>query len=198
VKYHYTLHHQTVAYRGFFSFDRYTVSYEKFSGGYIQQVQRECSCKGDIVAVLPYDPVHKTFLMVEQFRIGMMVRDEHPWNLEIVAGFMDVEGESAIDAAKRELTEETGCQSKQIFPLCQFYPGPGSSASKTYLYLAIVDIEQAKSFTGIALEGEDIRVHRLPLAEIRNQFEKQKINNATSLIAFQHFLLNQWDKKIHS
>lgn len=198
MKYQYTVHEKIAAYQGFFKFDRYTVSFEKFSGGMIEQVHRECGKKGDVVAVLPYDPIREVVILVEQFRIGMMVRGNHPWNLEIVAGFMDVDGEDERTTAQRELLEETGCTALALHPLIDYYPSPGGSASQVHVFLAEVDSSQALEFTGLEAEGEDIRVNRMPLAELRQQFEQNHINNGTAIIAFQQFFLHNWAEKLNS
>lgn len=196
MKYQYTIHHQESAYRGFFKTDRYQISFEKFGGGFIENVYRECGKKGDIVGVLPYDPVKQIFLMVEQFRVGMMVRQEHPWTLEIVAGFMDVDGETPEQTARRELFEETGCQATAIYPLIDYYPSPGGSAAKNHVFIACVDADSAQLHTGIHAEGEDIRVHQIPLATIRQQLADKTLHNATAIIAFQQFIVEAWHQRL--
>ncbi len=196
MQYQYHIENKEKAYRGFFKFDRYTLSIEKFGGGTLENVMRECSRKGDIAAVLPYDPVREEFVLIEQFRIGMLVRGKHPWTLEIVAGFVDVEGEDVPTTAKRELFEETGCTAKALHPLIDYYPSPGGSASKVHVYVAEVDASQALKHTGLTEEGEDICVHRFPLAELRDGVKTQKINNATAVIAFQQFFIDDWPEKL--
>ncbi len=196
MKYQYTIHEQDIAYRGFFKVDRYTLSFDKFTGGQIQHVIRECGKKGDIVSILPYDPKRDEFLLVEQFRVGMMVRGHHPWTLEIVAGFMDVEGESAEMTAQRELFEETGCQSKALYPLCEYYPSLGGSASKNHVFIAVVDASEALEHTGLEEEGEDIRVHRISRTDVYQKLQAGDINNATALIAFQKFFMENWAARL--
>lgn len=187
MKYQYTLHKEATAYNGFFKFNQHHVSFEKFGGGFIDNVVRECGHKGDIVGVLPYDPVRQIFLMVEQFRIGMAVRQEHPWTLEIVAGFMDIIGETPEQTARRELTEETGCTATALYPLIDYYPSPGGSATKNYVFVAEVDSSTALEHTGLIEEGEDIRVHKIPLQTMVEKLQKGEINNATAIIALQQF-----------
>lgn len=196
MRYQYTMHKKERVYEGFFKFNRHYVTFERFTGGLFENVMRECGCKGDMVSVLPYDPKRQLFLMVEQFRIGMAARQQHPWTLEIVAGFMDVVGESAEQTAKRELYEETGCTAIALYPLIDYYPSPGGSATQNHIFIATVDSAQAKKHTGIAAECEDILVHQIPLTKITKQLRQGQINNATALIAFQQFLLNAWAEKL--
>lgn len=198
MQYQYHVHDQETAYRGFFKFNRYRISFDSFGGGQIENVIRECGVKHDIVAVLPYDPVAEVFLMVEQFRIGMMVRGEHAWTHEIVAGFMDVVGETQLQTAERELFEETGCRAKSLHPMISYYPGPGGSAAKIHVFVAVVDSAEAVDHTGIAEEGEDIRVQKIPLATAKENLLNGTLDNATSLIAFQQFFMHHWLDKLHS
>ena len=144
------------------------------------------------MAVLPFDPVKQAFLLVEQFRIGLVARGVHPWNLEIVAGFMDVDGENELATAKRELLEETGCECTNIHPLISYYPGPGGSGSKIHVFVAEIDVEKAVRHTGLKEEGEDIRVHRVSVNDLQQKLAAGEIDNATSIIAFQQFFLNNW------
>ncbi len=196
MKYQYTVHEKQNTYNGFFKIDRYQVSFEKFTGGTIDNVMRECSAKGDIVSVLPYDPVKKVFLLIEQFRIGMHVRGVTPWNQEIVAGFMDIEGESPEETAKRELIEETGCSAIQLHPLIEYYPSPGGSGAKNYVFIATVDSSKAQKHTGLIEEGEDIRVEAVPLDTVEKLLKNGNIDNATAIIALQKFFLENWQEKL--
>lgn len=192
MKYQYTIHNKVVACDGFFKFDRYTVSFERFDGSMMENIDRECGKKGDIVAVLPYDPIRQEVLLVEQFRIGMVVRGVHPWTLEIVAGFMDIPGEDEITTAKRELYEETGCRARAVYPLIDYYPSPGGSAARVHIFIAEVDASEALPHTGIVEEGEDICVHRIPLAALKEKVTKNEIDNSIAIIAFQQFFGDDW------
>ncbi|MPV86836.1 NUDIX domain-containing protein [Ostreibacterium oceani] len=196
MQYQVTLHDTQPCYEGFFKIYAYTVSFDRFTGGQVQQVIRECGKKHDVVAVLPYDPVRGEFLLVEQFRIGMLVRGEHPWTLEIVAGFMDVQGEDEVRTAQRELFEETGCEAQAVYPMTEYYSGPGGSAAKIKVYLATIDATTRREFTGIIEEGEDIRVHTVSVKEMYDAVSEGRLNNATSLIAFQQFFMHDWEGKI--
>lgn len=196
MKYQYTIHDEQSAYHGFFKVDRYTVSFETFTGEMMKSIERECGKKSDVVAVIPYDTKRQEVLLIEQFRIGMMVRGVHPWTLEIVAGFMDVAGEDEMTTAKRELQEETGCQAYAMHSLIDYYPSPGGSASRVHIFIAEVDADEALLHTGMKAEGEDIRVHRVPIAELRDKITNNAIDNGTAIIAFQQFFHGGWVEKL--
>lgn len=187
MKYQFKIHQHGQCYDGFFKFFEYHVSYESFRGGMIENVRRECGKKGDVVAVLPYDSVRQQFIMVEQFRIGLLVRDLHPWNFEIVAGFMDIAGETPEQTAIRETKEETGCDVKHIEKICSYFPGAGGSASMIHLYFAEIDSSQVIEHTGNLDEGEDIRVHVMPYAKLDDMIVDERSQNATAIMALQAF-----------
>lgn len=178
------------AYRGFFKLDRYQVDFELFRGGMSGAVMRECSAtSGFVVAGLPYDPLRECFVLIEQFRIGAMVAGEHPWQLEIVAGFMDVPGESADDCMQRELEEEIGTRARALHHVQTYFPSPGGSAGQTHLYFAEVDSAQVARHTGLLEEGEDILVHCVPYTAVFEQLAQGEVKNATMLLALQAFYI---------
>lgn len=81
--------------------------------------------------------------------------------LEIVAGKLDVPGESPIECANRELEEETGFRAGSLEPLGTFYSSPGFTNERFHLFLA-TDLEQvapAPETDG----GEPIATEWLPL-----------------------------------
>ena len=60
--------------------------------------------------------------------------------LEIPAGVMDAEDESPLQAAKRELLEETGYTSENFIEVGKAYPNPATHTNLTYSFLAL-DVE---------------------------------------------------------
>ncbi len=79
----------------------------------------------------------------------LAVDDRHVWltrqprepagaaaSLEIPAGKLDVEGESLLEMAQRELSEEIGKQAAHWRELFCFFTSPGFSDERVWLYLA--------------------------------------------------------------
>jgi len=81
------------------------------------------------VVVLPVLPDGK-ILLIQQYRHAAK---QYLW--ELVAGRID-EGETAREAAERELIEETGYRAKRFEMFLEFFPTPGFLEEQMFLFLA--------------------------------------------------------------
>lgn len=178
------------AFDGFFKIDRYRLSHRLFEGGWCKELQRELFVRRDATCVLPYDPVTDQVVLLEQFRIGALDRDQSPWLLELVAGIND-EGETPETVARREGKEEADIEFGALRPICQYLVSPGGTNEKIHLYCGRVDASTAKGVHGLEHEGEDIKVHVVQAAQAFEWVANGKINNAASIIALQWLQLNR-------
>lgn len=99
-------------------------------------------------------------LLVEQYRVPLGRRC-----LELPAGLIGDDGnnEAPETAAARELEEETGYRAASLSSLGEFYSSPGMVSECFTLFRATGLI---KLSDGGGVDGEDIMVHRVPLADI--------------------------------
>jgi ADP-ribose pyrophosphatase len=99
-------------------------------------------------------------LLVDQFRMPLGRRC-----LELPAGLIgdEVAGEDVTVAAARELEEETGYRPGRIEAVGSFNSSPGMVTEGFTLMRAT---ELVKTGEGGGVDGEDITVHRVPLAEV--------------------------------
>lgn len=109
-------------------------------------------------------------IMVEQFRVPL----GRPC-IELPAGLIGdeagKEGEDPTAAANRELEEETGYRAARMEVIGEFYSSPGM-VSESFTLLRARGLE--KVGPGGGTEGEDITVHRVPLAGIATFVEDQR------------------------
>jgi len=116
--------------------------------------------------ILALDQGHA--ILVEQYRapLGCM-------SLELPAGLVgdEEEGEAVEAAAIRELEEETGYRADRMVNLGRFHASPGMS-SEGFTLLRTEGLTKVGEGGGIA--GEDIKVHRVPLADVVAFVERKR------------------------
>ena len=108
-------------------------------------------------------------LLVEQFRepLGKVC-------LELPAGLVgdqDDPDERVLDAAGRELEEETGWKAESLESLGEFYSSPGM-VSESFTLVRATGLRQTG--VGGGTDGEDITVYRVPLAELSVFVEERR------------------------
>ncbi|MGM0499437.1 MAG: NUDIX domain-containing protein [Bacillota bacterium] len=117
-------------------------------------------------------------LLIKQYRYPV---DEIIY--EIPAGKLEI-GEDTEECASRELREETGYTAEKFSKLFEFYPTPGYSTEKIYIYQA-----ENLEFVGRDLEeGEYIEVVPKSKAELKELFQAGKIKDSKTLIAVMYYL----------
>lgn len=125
----------------------------------------------NVVAITPGNQV----VLIEQYRHGT-----GSVTIEIPGGTVDP-GESPIEAAKRELLEETGYASHNWVCIGKVNPNPAMQNNACYTFLARDAREvQAQSFEGT----EDIAVSLIPTSNIPNLVSEGKITHALVIAAF--------------
>ena len=176
-------------YNGFFKMNEITLKYKKYDGSWSNDIKRELFGGAQVSAVLPYDPIKKEIILIQQFRPGTISKNVNNYLDEIVAGIIDP-GEDAETTAKRECLEETGCEVKKLIPIQNYFPAPGSSESFYYLFLAEIETFEGDRIMGLNSENEDILVKSFKIDDIKDKLKNGEIINGLSLIALQWFFLN--------
>lgn len=177
-------------FRGFYKLDRVHLRHRQFAGGMGPVIRRELFVRHDAVCVLPYDPQRDAVVLIEQFRVGAMDKDENPWLLELVAGLIDKD-EEPEEVAHREAQEEADLILGPLWPVSRYFPSPGGSDELVHLYIGRCDSEGAGGVHGLPEEGEDIKVHVMSFADAMQAVRDGRINNAASIIALQWLALNR-------
>ena len=125
---------------------------------------------GAVIAALTED---KKLVMVRQYR-----KPADKVMLEVPAGKIDP-GEKPLDAAVRELKEETGYTAAKVEFLTQFYPSVGYSEEVLYLYLCTGLTPGETNFD----ENEAIDIEEVELDRLFKMAMSGEIDDAKTLIA---------------
>ncbi|MBD3663203.1 NUDIX domain-containing protein [Sulfitobacter aestuariivivens] len=157
----------TRAYAGFFALDEMTLRHAQFDGTMSRGQDRAVFVVSDAAILLPYDPDRDRVLLVEQIRMGPVLRgDRRCWQLEAIAGMVDA-GEEPADTARREAQEEAGLTLKSLEPVAEVYASPGNSTEFYYIYVGLADLPDGTEGTGgLDSEGEDIRSHLMSFDDL--------------------------------
>ena len=153
----------------------FVVTYNQavFEGPQGEILQRDVVRHPGAVAVVAIDK--DEVILVNQYRPAL-----EAVTLEIPAGKLDVSGEERIDAARRELNEETGLDSKNLTLLSEFHNSAGFTDELTSIYLAenLVPTE-AKA---VSVEEEYLTVTRVSFEKALQFVAQGVITDAKTVI----------------
>lgn len=109
------------------------------------------------------------FVMERQYRHGLGVH-----STELPCGVME-KGEDPLEAAKRELLEETGYGNGEWTKLMVIAPNPGSQNNLTHCFLAVGVEKIAEQSLD---DTEELTVHLMSEAEVKSLLENNQICQA--------------------
>jgi ADP-ribose diphosphatase len=176
---------------GFFPLFLCKIRHSLFAGGMSRPFSREVLQRAPVAAVLPYDPVRDTVVLLEQFRVGKMIAGaEDPWMVEIVAGIIE-DGETPEEMARREAIEEANCAVLALERMPGFYSSAGGSTEYIHMFCGKVDSAGIGGIHGLDHEDEDIRVWVEPVDEALGRLERGELDNAIAIVALQWLALHR-------
>jgi ADP-ribose pyrophosphatase len=116
----------------------------------------------------------KRILLVRQYRLPA---EKHLW--ELPAGRLDP-GEKPLEAAKRELAEETGYKARKWKKLVTFFASPGYVQERMTIFRATDLIEGEAT----PMEDERIETRWFTPAEVKKMIAEGKIEDAKTMVGF--------------
>jgi len=128
--------------------------------------------------------------LIEQFRQGAVGVEQDPWLIETIAGIIEP-GEDIEGVARREAEEEAGLELAKLHFVTRYFASPGGSTETVDRFVAKAETAAAGGIFGLAVEGEDIKVHVLGFERALSWLSEGRIKVATTIIALQWLHLNR-------
>lgn len=145
-----------------------------------RQSTREIVRHAPAVAMVALDEDDQ-LLLVRQYR-----KPVEQSLLEIPAGIMEP-GEKPLQAARRELEEETGYRADCWEELGSFFTGPGFTDERIFLFLA-TGLQKGQLQPD---EDEFLELCRFSLSEVKNMVHRGEIVDAKTIIGIQWALMKR-------
>jgi nudix-type nucleoside diphosphatase (YffH/AdpP family) len=137
-------------------------------------VNREVEDHGNAVAVLPYDPVRRTVMLIRIMRAPALLNAGRAALFECPAGLL--EEADPVEAAEAE--EEVGLALHDMEHVGRVWTSPGISAEQMDLYLASYSAaDRVAAGGGIASEHEAIEVTELGLDLVWAMLERGELDD---------------------
>lgn len=176
--------------------EKYLSSERKFTGKIInldveqvklpngQTATREIVHHHGAAGIMPFLENKQKMLFVKQWREPM-----RKLTLEIPAGKIDMDENNPKEVALRELNEETGYKSPDMYKLCGFYSTPGFSDEYMTLFVAptLEKVIHKRSLDS----DEFLNVVPLTLEQAKEQIKSGLICDAKSILA-----VVQWENML--
>ncbi len=141
--------------------------------------------KNAAIAIIPLDEAYNTYL-VGQYRFTL---NAYTWEIPEGGG---PQGTDALDAAKRELLEETGLVAKQWTKLMDFHLSNSVSDEYGHIFLA----QQLTQQEPEPEETEQLVIKKLPFDEVYAMVNEGKITDSMSVAAILKIKLMMLDGSI--
>lgn len=156
--------------RGF----RFSVVRARFRASSGEEFTRDIVHHPGAVAVVPLHD-DGTVSLVRQFRASLEAD-----LLELPAGLRDVEGESDVETARRELIEEAGLRAGTLEHLVTFHNSPGFCDEDVAVYLAtdLNDVPHDRQ----GVEEQAMTMERITVTESLAMVDDGRITDAKTII----------------
>ncbi|EOC0207094.1 NUDIX domain-containing protein [Cronobacter dublinensis] len=167
---------------------KYTFDYQRRDGQW-QRQSREAYDRGNGATILLYNRAERCVVLTRQFRLPVFLNGYDGLLTETAAGLLDdAEPEARIRA---EAEEETGYLVENVEKVFEAYMSPGSVTEKLYFFVGEYHpMRRRGAGGGVAEEGEDIEVVKMPIDEALRAVRDGEIVDAKTIMLLQYAALN--------
>jgi len=174
---------------GRFPLDVVKFRHRRFDGAMSGTRTWETWRRGQAAALLPYDPVTDSVVLIEQFRFPALAAGLDPTLVELPAGLCE-DNEDPAETIRREMREEMNMDADRVERIGGFLLTPGGADEFCHLYVGRVtappaDGEGIAGHGGELSENEDIRVRVWSATDaIESTFAGYFTNSVTAIALF--------------
>lgn len=172
----------TPEYKGFLTINRYEIEKDLHEGGK-QDMTWLIMERGNAVGILAYDPRTDEVVLVNEMRAGILAAGGYPYTDTLPAGGIN-RGETPVQAAEREMREETGLDLKggRIIHDKAYVSAGGTSESISIVF-GTIDITKAGGIHGNEDEKENIKTTVMKSQEFMDKIKSGEINDLKTMVA---------------
>jgi ADP-ribose diphosphatase len=152
--------------------------------------ERDVLIGGKVVVVIPIDVVRQELVLIRQVRLPAQLANGHGDVVEFVAGRVEA-GESLIESARRECTEEIGIVPQKLFELLTFLSSPGVTDEEVTIFLAAVEATKVREGSLTTPDGEKLFVHRVSIDTAVAALDQNRMRGGPMIIGLQWLKLNR-------
>jgi ADP-ribose pyrophosphatase len=169
-------------------YHRYSVTLKGDAGPVVQE--RDVLIGGKVVVAIPIDILRQEIVVIRQFRLSAHLANGHGDLVEFVAGRVE-SGESLIEAARRECTEEIGVAPGKLTELFTYLSTPGVTDEEITLFIAAVDATTVREGALTTPDGEHVCVQRVSVDAALGALDRHKMRGGPMIIGLQWLSLNR-------
>jgi ADP-ribose pyrophosphatase len=169
-------------------YHRYSATLKGDTGPLVQG--RDVLMAGKVVVVIPIDVLRQEIVVIRQFRLSAHLANGHGDLVEFVAGRVEP-GESLIEAARRECTEEIGVAPGKLTELFTYLSTPGVTDEEITIFIAAVNATTVREGALTTADGEHVDIQRVSLDVALGALDRHKMRGGPMIIGLQWLSLNR-------
>jgi ADP-ribose pyrophosphatase len=169
-------------------YHRYSATLKDDTGALVQG--RDVLMAGKVVVVIPIDISRQEIVVIRQFRLSAHLANGHGDLVEFVAGRVEP-GESLLEAARRECTEEIGVAPGKLTELFTYLSTPGVTDEEITIFIAAVDAMTVREGALTTPDGEHVYIQRVSVDTALGALDRHKMRGGPVIVGLQWLSLNR-------